>query len=66
MTNLETQGIPVGIAIEAIFNACRANPNREPKLGVTFRPLVTGDHEATLRDIAGIVVAIAHVDESDV
>lgn len=48
-----------------IFDACRANPNREPRGRVTFRPTIYG-HEASLRDAEGVVVTIAHVDEFDV
>lgn len=48
-----------------IFDACRANPNREPRGRVTFRPTIDG-HEATLRNAEGIVVTIATVDEFDV
>jgi hypothetical protein len=50
----------------AIFDACRANPKREPRGGVTFRLLASGDYEAALRDAEGIVVTIAKVDEHDV
>jgi inactivated superfamily I helicase len=53
-------------AIDAIFDACRANETREPKKGVTFRLLVNGMHEAALRDADGVVIAIAHVDRFDV
>lgn len=48
-----------------IFDACRANPEREPRGRVTFRPTIYG-HEASLRDAEGIVVTICTVDEFDV
>lgn len=49
-----------------IFDACRANPKRENRGRVSFRVLVTGAHEAALRDAEGVVVLIAKVDEFDV
>lgn len=54
-----------GKATEAIFNACRANPQRNAKGAVTFRLMANGNHEAALRDNDGVVIAIAHVDEFD-
>lgn len=53
-------------AANAIFNACRANENREPRAGVTFNLLANGEHEAALRDADGVVVALAWVDWLDV
>jgi hypothetical protein len=67
MENLEhTNTITEGQAMDAIFDACRANEQRLPKNGVTFRLLVNGNHEAALRDASGVVVAIAHVAHFDV
>lgn len=65
MLNLKhSDAITEGKAMEAIFNACRANPEREPKGNVTFRVTIYG-HEAALRDANGVVVALADVDQYD-
>ena len=67
MLNLEhTNDITEARAMDAIFDACRANETRQPKNGVTFRLLVNGNHEAALRDASGVVVALAEVDPLDV
>jgi hypothetical protein len=66
MYNVQTLNISESKAIDAIFDACRANEKREPKNGVTFLPMWNGDYEATLRDQDGVVVAIATVDSMDV
>ena len=67
MLNLEhTNDITESRATDAIFDACRANEQRLPKNGVTFRLLVNGNHEAALRDASGVVVALAEVDHFDV
>ena len=67
MINLETAAhVTESQAIDAIFNACRANPQRVNTERVSFNLLVTGDYEAALRDADGVVIAIAHVDEYDV
>jgi hypothetical protein len=64
---IHTQDITEGKATEAIFNACRANPKREAKGGVTFRMLADGNqHEAALRNDEGVVIALAYVDQFDV
>jgi inactivated superfamily I helicase len=66
MLNLtHTNAITEGRAMNAIFDACRANEKREPKNGVTFNLLVNGNHEAALRDADGVVVALAEVDALD-
>ena len=50
-----------------VFDACRANQNREARGNVTFsNTLVDGDHEVYLRDAEGVVVMICKVDEYDV
>jgi hypothetical protein len=56
----------IGRNENAIFDACRANPNRENRGRVTFLLLASGDYEATLRNAEGIVVCIAKVDKFDV
>jgi hypothetical protein len=65
MRNIETLGITENAAITAIFDACRANEQRAPRGAVTFRLLASGEHEAALRDAAGVVVALAIVDNLD-
>ena len=65
MRDLTTLNISEGKAMEAIFNACRANEAREPKGNVTFKRFWSGEHEAALRDADGVVVAIAIVDQFD-
>lgn len=55
-----------GIATDAIFNACRANPTRENQGRVSFRLIANGEHEATLRDAKGVVITIAIVDQFDI
>jgi hypothetical protein len=65
MRNLTTLQISEGEAMQAIFDACRDNPERLPKGLVTFRPTING-HEAALRNVYGVVVALADVDEFDV
>lgn len=58
--------ISEGKAMEAIFDACRANKDRVKTKNVSFRLMAWGgEYEATLRDETGIVVAIAIVDEFD-
>lgn len=59
-----TKDITETKAMDAIFNACRANPSREAKGNVTFRPTISG-HEAALRNAEGVVIALANVDEFD-
>jgi hypothetical protein len=49
----------------AIFDACRANENREAKGRVTFMLLASGDYQAALRDEDGIVVTLCKVDKFD-
>jgi hypothetical protein len=67
MMNLtHTAEITEGKAMEAIFNACRANEARQPKGNVTFLLMANGNHEAALRDSDGVVVALAEVDKFDV
>lgn len=67
MRELQTLNISEGKAMEAIFNACRANAKREDKGAVSFRVWgFNSEHEATLRDANGVVVAIAIVDQFDV
>lgn len=66
MMNLtHTAEITEGKAMEAIFQACRANEARAPKGNVTFRVTIHG-HEAALRDANGVVVALADVDQFDI
>lgn len=66
MMNLtHTAEITEGNAMEAIFNACRANEDRAPKSNVTFT-VTTNGHEAALRDANGVVVALADVDQYDI
>jgi hypothetical protein len=65
MRNIETFGITESKAIDLIFNACRANEVREPKGNVSFLLMANGDHEATLRNAQGMVVAFATVDKFD-
>lgn len=59
-------------ATEVIMNACRANPLRKPYgdletgLTVNFMPTpAIGGHEACVRNLACVVVALANVDDSD-
>ncbi len=71
MRNLEhTTDITEGAATEAIFDACRANPESETrKVGdytVSFGIFSNGrEHEAAVRNSEGTVVALAIVDEFD-
>ena len=66
MMNLtHTAAITEGKAMQAIFNACRANESRQPKGNVTFTATIHG-HEAALRDSEGVVIALADVDQFDV
>lgn len=61
-----TEKICEGDAIDCIFNACRANTDRQDKNGVSFTQLINGnEYQAVLRDATGIVIAIAIVDEFD-
>lgn len=66
MKNVTVRGISEGKAIEAIFNACRSNEKREERGNVSFMLCANGSHEAILRDEAGVVIALANVDEYDV
>jgi hypothetical protein len=67
MYNLKTlTTVSEGAAMDAIFNACRANEKREARHNVTFALMTNGHHEAALRDDSGYVVALAAVDESDI
>ena len=59
-------------ATEVIMNACRANPHRKPYgdvqglFTVNFDPTpAIGGHEAVVRNVVGVVVALANVDDSD-
>jgi hypothetical protein len=66
MQNLtHTKAITEGKAMDAIFDACRANEKRLPKNGVSFVLLANGNHQACLRDSDGVVVALAEVDALD-
>lgn len=66
MYNLKTLAlISEHEAMDAIFNACRANEQRVARFNVTFLLMTNGDHEATLRQ-DGHVIAIAAVDQSDI
>ena len=64
-------------ATEAIFDACRANPERntvfvgkgETKVSFTRLALDVGigqRYEACLRNEEGVVVALANIDDSDI
>lgn len=67
MYNLKTlTTVSEDTAMNAIFNACRANEKREARNNVTFHMMTNGHYEAALRDDSGYVVALAAVDESDV
>lgn len=72
MHNLtHTEAITESLATDLIFNACRANEDRSDwqngdGYSVTFKLFINGrEWEATLRDAAGTVVAIATVDKFD-
>jgi hypothetical protein len=56
-------------AQNAIFDACRANDSREPRnvgrFTVTFSLLSSGDYGVAVRDLSGMVVALAKVDKFD-
>lgn len=58
-----------GEAQNAIFDACRANETREPRhvgrFTVTFSLLASGDYGVAVRDLSGMVVALAKVDKFD-
>lgn len=70
MHNIECHSeISKGTVTTVIFDACRANTNREPRevagFRVTFNQLANGEHEAVMRDTEGTVVGLAHVDKFD-
>lgn len=61
-----TKDITEGKATDAIFNACRANPERKNTEDVSFNWYGGSDmYEAVLRNAEGFVVAIAIVDQFD-
>ena len=62
---IHTNEITEGKAMDAIFNACRANEKREPTGNVTFLLMANGDHQATLRNSDLTVIAVAIVDQFD-
>jgi hypothetical protein len=69
MQNLtHTKEITEGKAMEAIFNACRANPGRKNNDKVTFIQYAEGSPvaHATLRNEQGFVIASAMVDQYDI
>jgi len=70
MRNVETTQISEGKATGLIFDACRANEDRNDwknaeGYAVSFRLRTDGDYEAALRNPEGIVVALAVVDKFD-
>jgi hypothetical protein len=71
MINLEhSPKVTMSTAMGAIFDACRANPNRLPcKFGsytAKFNQCADGKkHVAIVRDAEGEVIALAQVDEFD-
>ena len=79
MQNLEIYAphITEAKAVEAIFDACRANPERATKrnfekgtcVSFTRLALDVGNgqrYEACLRDAGGVVVALATIDDDDI
>lgn len=71
MQNVQTSAkITEGKATDFIFDACRANEDRNnwknaEGYAVTFKRCADGTHEAALRDPCGEVVALANVDSFD-
>lgn len=68
MYALTTKGMTNDQAMNAIFDACRANEKREDKGLVSFRAsglLEKGEFFATLRNTDGAIVATAVVDKFD-
>ena len=71
MKNIEhSPKVTLSTAMDAIFDACRSNPDRKPcKVGnytAKFNQCADGtQHIAIIRDAEGEVVALAQVDEFD-
>lgn len=64
-----TSAITEGKAVDAIFNACRANPDRRDTDTVLFQRATNGEWQAVLLDRPnefGVIIATAIVDEFDV
>jgi uncharacterized protein YoaH (UPF0181 family) len=60
------KGVTEGPAINAIFDACRANEKRENRGNVVFRPFHEDEYFAVLYDADGKRMASAIIDQFDV